>query len=188
MTRPASERLLALMLAASMAGPAAAARGDADQPIHIEADQVALDERERVTTYSGDVVMTQGSIEVRAARLAIHLTETDEIRLMVMTGSPATFRQLDDQGQEVYGEAARMRYEQDRDLVVLQERAVLKRGNSLFRGEHLELDVRSDTIRAGTEDAPGTGRVHITIEPSRPGSASGDAPGTGDAAGTTPDE
>ncbi len=56
--------LAGALLAASL--PALAKTGDTDQPIHIESDQQSLDMQGNVVTFTGNVVVTQGTIKINA--------------------------------------------------------------------------------------------------------------------------
>lgn len=44
----------------------------------------------------GNDSLIQGSLEIHSDRLVIHFNEAGDLQLMEMTGSPASFRQLDD--------------------------------------------------------------------------------------------
>ena len=57
------------MLAASL--PALAVTGDTEQPIHIESDTQSLDMQGNVVTFTGNVVMTQGTIKINADKVVV---------------------------------------------------------------------------------------------------------------------
>ena len=57
------------LLAASL--PALALTGDTDQPIHIESDQQSLDMQGNIVTFTGNVVVTQGSIKINADKVVV---------------------------------------------------------------------------------------------------------------------
>ncbi len=61
---------LALSLAAATA-PALAAQADRDQPIHIEADSMKYDDVQQTSVFTGNVVVTKGSIQIRAATVKV---------------------------------------------------------------------------------------------------------------------
>lgn len=58
--------LASALLAASLS--AQAKTGDTDQPIHIESDQQSLDMQGNVVTFTGNVVVTQGTIKINAGQ------------------------------------------------------------------------------------------------------------------------
>ena len=68
----------ALLLAAALLLPAAASAltSDRNQPIQIEADQGSLDQGNRSTEFSGNVVIQQGTMYIRAAKARVLFTIT----------------------------------------------------------------------------------------------------------------
>ena len=61
--------LASSLLAASI--PAFAVTGDTDQPIHIESDQQSLDMQGNVVTFTGNVIVTQGTIKINADKVVV---------------------------------------------------------------------------------------------------------------------
>ena len=57
------------MFAASSA--AFALESDRNQPIQIEADQGSLDQKNQNTTFSGNVIVKQGSMYIQAGTVAV---------------------------------------------------------------------------------------------------------------------
>ncbi len=62
---------LPLTFAAAMVLPAHAERADRDQPMHIESDALRHDELQQTSVFTGNVVMTKGSIVLRGAQLDV---------------------------------------------------------------------------------------------------------------------
>ena len=44
---------------------------DRDQPIDLEADTVQVDDAKQISTYSGNVILTQGTLLIRADKLIV---------------------------------------------------------------------------------------------------------------------
>ena len=65
---------------------------DKHQPIHISADAAQINEKTGTTTYTGNVLMKQGSMEIKAARIDLY-REKDNVSRIVANGTPANFRQ-----------------------------------------------------------------------------------------------
>ena len=89
--KPASRRLAALAFAAllALAAPARAETGDREKPINYSADRGDLNYETKIGKLDGNVVVTQGTITVRADRV--------------------TFRQNPDNSMQVTASAARRR-------------------------------------------------------------------------------
>lgn len=144
--------------------PSWALTGDRTQPIHIEADKVTIDDQKHVSTYEGDVRLTQGTTVVTADRITVYSNNNGPQR-MVMTGNPATFRErLDQDDQIANGKALRIEHDTGSDVTLFIGDARFSRGKEEFTGDRIEYDARNDRVKAvGT---PGSDhRVKIVILP-----------------------
>jgi lipopolysaccharide transport periplasmic protein LptA len=93
------------MLAASL--PALAVTGDTEQPIHIESDTQSLDMQGNVVTFTGNVVMTQGTIKINADKVVVTRPGGEQGKEIIDGyGNPATFYQMQDSGKPVKGHGA----------------------------------------------------------------------------------
>lgn len=156
-------KAMMLAIAASLlSGVAHGLSGDRDQPIHIQADRVELDERNKVSTYQGNVVLTQGSIRLQAEQLVVH-RDGEGVGQIVADGDPAEFRQRPDDGAEIVGQAQQLRYTASDSRVQLIGDARLTQGEDLFAGPRIVYDTERSLVRAGSES--GEGRVRAIINP-----------------------
>ena len=178
MSRRCAE-LLALVLLA-LPGVAAALESDRQQPIHVEADSVELDNRRGISTYQGNVVVDQGSLHVEADRLVIY-RQGEELARIEADGKPVRFRQRpDDAAEDIQGQAQHIEYRAADSLILLQGAAAVQRGGDHFSGERIEYDTRRSVVNAsgqsgspangaatgnGTGNGTGDGRVHAIIQP-----------------------
>src|SRR5215210_3462260 len=55
----------------ALASPALAEKGDRSKPIHLEADRVTVDDAKQIATFSGNVVLTQGTMVLRGDRMEV---------------------------------------------------------------------------------------------------------------------
>ncbi|MEB2335965.1 MAG: lipopolysaccharide transport periplasmic protein LptA, partial [Burkholderiales bacterium] len=60
---------LVLALSAGLAAPAVAEKADRNKPINVEADRMQYDDLKQINVFSGNVVLTKGTILLRADRL-----------------------------------------------------------------------------------------------------------------------
>lgn len=148
---------------------------DQDQPIEIEADTAELDDQKGVTTYTGNVIVTQGSIRMTGDKMTVYYTKDNDLDTVIMEGRPATYRQLPDKSEDYdEAEALRMEYYGLKNLIVLINNAVVKQKDVRFSGSRIEYDTEHSQIRArgqaesGAEKSSGSGgRVKITIKPKK---------------------
>ena len=130
--------LTSALLAASL--PALAKTGDTDQPIHIESDQQSLDMQGNVVTFTGNVVVTQGTIKINADKVVVTRPGGEKGKEVIDGfGNPATFYQMQDNGKPVKGRASKMHYELQNDFVVLTGNAHLEQLDSNIQGRQNHL-------------------------------------------------
>src|SRR2546423_13770790 len=82
-----------------------AERADRDKPVNIESDSMIADEAKKIATFEGKVVLSQGSLIIRADRIIVR-QDNDGFQRGVATGKPATFRlKREGAGEYIEGEA-----------------------------------------------------------------------------------
>lgn len=159
-----SRPLGALVIALLATGPASALDRDREQPIHIEADSVTIDDQKKVSHYRGAVRMSQGSIQATGDEITVYSDESGPQRI-ITTGAPATFRQRPEgKDQDAYGQAQRIEHDTEREITLFAGEARFFQGQEEFTGQRIEYDAGRDQVRAqGGSD--GNGRVRIVIQP-----------------------
>ncbi|PTD96686.1 lipopolysaccharide transport periplasmic protein LptA [Pseudothauera lacus] len=169
--------LLACLLIA--ATPAWADRSDRTQPVDIEANHVTVDDRSKTHVFEGEVILTQGSLQIRGDRLVV-TQGADGFQTGVATASGgrlATFRQRREgtTNEYVEGEAERVEYDSRNERVRLFVRAYVKSGGDEVRGPFIEYNTLTENyVVSGSsagDPASASGRVRAVIQPK-----GGDAP------------
>jgi lipopolysaccharide export system protein LptA len=136
---------------------------DGEQPIEVEADELEVRDQEKISIYLGNVVLVQGSLQITADRVVIHLNDANELQLMEMTGTPATFRQLDDDQQEILGEALYIDYSQSESLLELRDSARVSQAGDTIESDLIRINTRSSSLQAGSTESDQ--RVKMLIQP-----------------------
>lgn len=126
LARPA---LIAALGAACLA--AQAEKGDRDKPVQIEAEEPGtVDLLKQVVVFNGNVVITQGTMTIRAGRVEVRQTP-EGFRAATAIGSsakPASFRQKRDGVDEyIEGQAERIEYDGRSDVVRFVDNANVRR-------------------------------------------------------------
>ena len=142
---------------------------DRDQPIEIEADELEVREQEGISIYQGNVKLVQGSLEINADRVVIHFNEANELTLIEMTGTPATLRQLDDNQQEMLGEAKRIDFTQSKSLLELHDSARLSQAGDIIESDVIRINTESSSLQAGSMESDQ--RVKMLIQPKQDSAA-----------------
>jgi lipopolysaccharide export system protein LptA len=160
-----------MVLAAALlaAGGAAAEKADRDKPTEIEANKMSSDDVRRMNIFEGNVVLTKGTITVRADRIVVR-QDAEGFQLSVATGKPVRFRQRQDpqggkEGQWVDGEALRVEIDDRNQKVELFEKARVTREGDEVTGDYIFVDQRSDFFSVSAQPGMTGGRVKAIIQP-----------------------
>jgi lipopolysaccharide export system protein LptA len=171
LTRPAVVAAALALAALQAAGGAHAEKADKDKPTEIESNRMMSDEARRMSIFEGSVVLTKGTLVVRADRLVVR-QDADGFQHVTATGNPVRFRQKADakggkEGAWIDGEAMRMEIDEREDKVQLFDNARVSRDKDVVRGNYIFLDQRSGfySVTGGT-DAP-QGRVRAVLQPKK---------------------
>ena len=168
-------RWLACTLLAALAGAptASAEKADKDRPTQIEANRMSSDDARRISIFEGNVVLTKGTITVRADRIVVR-QDADGFQLATATGKPVRFRQKGDpkgdkEGVWTDGEALRVEIDDRNERIEMFDRARVTRDKDEVQGEYIFLDQRSEffSVSAAKGAAPTApeARVRAVIQP-----------------------
>src|SRR5260370_27951159 len=126
------------------AGPGLAGRADSDKPINIESDSMMSDDSKKVATFDGKVVLTQGSLVIRADRIVVR-QDGDGFYHGVASGKPATFRhKRDGYAEYIDREAFRIEYDNKLERIAFVNMARLRRDSGDdIRGDFLSYEART---------------------------------------------
>jgi|SRR5690554_2936474 lipopolysaccharide transport periplasmic protein LptA len=141
---------------------------DKEQPIHISANSAQLDRKQRTATYTGDVKLKQGTLEISADRITIHTNNNDKVEKMEAHGSPARYQQKPAENQAtITAQANSIRYTLTNEHLLLLENAFLEQENGAsISGNRIDYDIRKEIMKAaGKKDAQQPQRIEIVIPP-----------------------
>ena len=108
---------------------AAAERADRSKPLNYEADGGRADDKQGVVELKGNVVVSKGTLEIRADRIELRNTKQGQSATATGTaGVPAKFRQKRE-GVDEYmeGQAQQIEYDVRKETVRFSQQAVLRR-------------------------------------------------------------
>lgn len=135
---------------------------DKDQPVSIEADSVDIDETKETAIYQGNVILIQGSINLKAKKVIVYNFQSDNAHI-VATGNQVSFSQKPDNSPDlIKGRANKAEYGINSARLELTGKASLVKGKNTFRNDKIIYDREKAVVKAGTS-AKGKERVKITI-------------------------
>ncbi|WP_431478574.1 lipopolysaccharide transport periplasmic protein LptA [Massilia eburnea] len=171
--------LLSAALLLGVAAPALAEKADSYKPTNISYGSMDIDDVKQVTILLGGVKLTRGTLTMTAERAYVKQTPEGFQQVTLFgDGKKATFRQKRDGAgdQWVEGDADRIEYEEQVELVKMFNKATIRRleggkQNDEVQGEFISYDSRKEffSVRntSSGESKPGGGRGTMVIQPTR---------------------
>ena len=145
---------------------------DRQQPISIESDSADIDNKNGVSVYRGNVIMTQGTTRLTGDVITVY-SEQQDVQKVVAEGfdKRAYYEELqpDDQGiLQAWGHT--IDYKVLDEEIFLTRDAQLEQKGDLFKGEHIDYNLKLQKVTAtgqGKDQEKGKegGRVQMVIQP-----------------------
>ena len=182
--------ILGVLLAVASAGAALAqgAKGipnavqgfskNRDQPVHIEAASLEVRDKERMATFSGNVLVVQGDTKLRCKVLVVHYDNNQPRAMKAATpgaGGSQQISRLEAKGgvvvtqQEQTATGDSGLFDMKANTITLLGNVTVSQGGNVVRGERLVVDMTTgvSTVDAGNSRGP----VRMLIEQNKDGSS-----------------
>lgn len=166
-------RFLLCAACALNVGVAGAEKADAKKPMNIEADALRYDDLKQTSVFSGNVVLTRGSIVIKGTRIEVR-QDPQGYQFGVVTaeaGQRAYFRQKRD-GEDEYieGESETIEYDGRADVFKLIKDARLRRLRGtqvadVVTGNVIQYSSLTDVFTVDGNPQKGGERVRATLTP-----------------------
>jgi lipopolysaccharide export system protein LptA len=161
---------------------------DKSAPVTINADTTNIDFRTGKRVLTGNVDITQGTLNIKADKVVL-IYKGDDIDTATAYGKPVKFKQLPEGHTEiVYGEGKTLELKQAKDLITLKNNAKITQGTNIITGKVIyyntkkskmtvkgQTSTKQKSTTAGKQKSPTTtqsadqktdsGRTRIVIQP-----------------------
>jgi len=130
-----------------------AASTDSSQPMHLEADQVIMDDAQQISTFIGNVKLSQGTLLIRGDRIVV-TQDKEGFQHAVAYGDTAKFRQKRESMEgyvEGYGE--QIEYDTHTGILDLYGKARLKRNLDTVSGNHIIYNIKTEIFKVSGKNA-----------------------------------
>lgn len=157
------------LLASVYSSQALALPTDKNETIRGSADKLTVDQKNGVATYTGSVIIQQGTLVISADSIVIHTNADNDVEKMIAQGAPARFQQQPEQEQGLVTAAAKqITYTPDNQRLLLIEDASVEQNGAVMKGPRIDYDLVKEVMKAagGTSSPNGTAeRIEIVIPP-----------------------
>ncbi|MDX2477851.1 MAG: lipopolysaccharide transport periplasmic protein LptA [Gammaproteobacteria bacterium] len=149
---------IALITSLAIAGilfssPVLALDSDKDAPVTINADTTDIDFRTGKRVLSGNVDITQGTLNIRADKIVL-IYKGDEIDTATAYGKPVRFKQLPEgQKQMVHGEGITLELKQAKNLITLQQNAKITQGSNTITGKVIYYNTKTSKMTVKSQSS-----------------------------------
>ncbi len=142
-------RTLPIVLAFALAaGAVPAEKTDREKPVSFSSDGGEVNYETRTGVLTGNVVITQGTLTIRADRINFKQNADNSISATAF-GNPIAFRQKRDDAEGYYeGWAQKAEYDGTKDQLELFDNAILKRGADEIRSNYISYNSKTELFRA----------------------------------------
>jgi len=146
---------------------------DREQPIHIQADNAQLDDKKGIATYTGDVIITQGSMKITGNTVTLTRAASGDIDVVTSVGTRAYFEQQQSTAKpdKMQGWAKQIQYQAQKDTIILTDDAKVVNEGNTTEGEKIVYNTQTQVATAGR--APGVTtprqRIDMVIQPKKKG-------------------
>ncbi len=152
---------LILMVMGSSWAASAAVNRDQSMPLILEADKAFFSQQKQKTVYSGNVHISQGTLQIFAQEIEADLTPSRKLAKVNAKGTPVRFaQQLPGISTLSRGQANQLTYDAKAGVIVLTGQAKLEHNGATFNGATLRYSMNQGDIEALGDK---TGRVRLVI-------------------------
>ncbi len=167
-----NSRIAVSLLVVVLSQPAFAERADRDKPMQLEAGRVSIDDAKKITILEGDVLVTKGTMVLRADRVVITEDQYGFQKGVAYGGKDGLARiRQKQEGKDEYldGEAERIEYNTNNEVAEFFRRAWVRSGQDQVKGDYIWYDGISEKylVTAGKNGDPKgpPARVRAIIQP-----------------------
>ena len=148
-----------------------ALESDREHPIRIQADAAIVDETNGSSVYKGNVIITQGTLEVTANEVEIFTAAGEVIQIIATTDKDSELlahyqQQINESMEMVVADAKKITYLIQEERLHLSGNARLKKVQDVFTGQLLSYDLARGIVTLNS--IGGFDRVNMTITPREP--------------------
>lgn len=157
------------LLASAYTSQVLALPNDKYETIRGSADKLTVDQKNGIATYTGSVIIQQGTLVISADSIVIHTNADNNVEKMIAQGKPARFQQQPDKDQGLVTAAAKqITYTPDNQRLLLIEDASVEQNGAVMSGPRIDYDLVKEVMKAAghsSTDGNNAQRIEIVIPP-----------------------
>ncbi|MCK5894822.1 MAG: lipopolysaccharide transport periplasmic protein LptA [Endozoicomonadaceae bacterium] len=139
---------------------------DRKKPIHISSDSADIDNKNGISIYRGNVIITQGTTKLTGDIITLY-SQNHQIQKVVSQGGEkqAYFEEEQNAKSLLKAWGQTIKYHFDSDRIELIKQARLEQKNDIFTGDLIEYNQQNQIVNAKSENNRQGKRVEMIIQP-----------------------
>lgn len=125
-----------------------AAKVDLTKDIVIKSKRQAGDLKNKIASYLDDVVITQGTLSIKADLVQVYSYSEQDQETYVAKGKPAVFEQLLEDGTKITLQADEVKYEPSINTITITGNALLRQDGSEVTGSKIVYNTLTEQLEA----------------------------------------
>jgi lipopolysaccharide export system protein LptA len=126
---------------------------DKNAPVTINADTTSIDFRTGQRVLTGNVEITQGTLNIKANKVVL-IYKGDDIDTATAYGKPVKFKQIPEGQKEiVHGEGKTLKLKQAKNLITLKENAKITQGSNTITGKVIYYNTQTSKMTVKGQSA-----------------------------------
>lgn len=123
---------------------------DFAQAVSVSSDNFGGSIEDKKLVYMGNVVVTQGSLSIKADKLEVDRSAGEGKEVFIATGQPAEYSQLLDGDKPIQAMANEIRYDFATRILTLTGKAEINQSGSLVRSAMIQYDLAKQSLKASS--------------------------------------
>ncbi len=155
-------RIAIVLIAIFSVNTAFAINKDFKEPISVNSNKQIAEIAKNEITFLENVVITQGSLLIKADKVVIKQDEKGQLKSILAAGNPATFKQKMQNGRYINAHAKELTYKPITKTIQLKHNAVIQQEDSKLSGNIIRYNMSEERVEAESNKGNQNDRV-VTV-------------------------
>lgn len=125
-----------------------ALQSDFQEQISVTSSKQIAEIAKNEITFSGDVVIKQGTILIQADKVFIKQQKDGQLKQILANGNPATFQQKMENGRMMHAKGNELSYFPLNQTITLKKDAVIQQEDSKLSGDNITYNIKEERMEA----------------------------------------
>lgn len=135
--------------------------------ININSSRQAVDLKNKIASYIDNVVITQGTLTIKADLVQVMETGNNEEKTYLAKGNPATFEHQLENGKPIYLQANEIKYQPSQNILTVTGNAELRGEGMQSKGGTIRYNFLTEQVCTNCTESDKNERVSTVLQPNK---------------------